>query len=348
MPSVDTTLGAAFVGFSLSIFVLGILSAQVYTYYQRYPLDKPAYKFLVAGLWVLEVGHTVLTGHFFYVYAISNWGNGLILLGAPIWSIIVQVPLGAFMGLIVKCCFAMRVWRFSGHNIWITGLLVVAVLGQCGCSIWYTVVGFNLTSLTNIGSLFDIATVSLALGAFTDILTALTLSWYLRRLKTGYKHSDSIINRLIIYAINTGMLTSTISAACLVCYDLMPTNYVFIACYFVLSKLYANSLMATLNTRTILKGRGTDRELETVPTFVMMGNNTELPRLAYTNRESRFAQDFDQDFKSEQKRSPVQVGVHREVSFKADDTPSPSSAYTSTVSDVETGQNERHYYATAW
>lgn len=41
-----------------------------------------------------------------------------------------------------------------------------------------------------------------------------------------------------------------------------------------------------------MKGRGTDRELETVPTFLMMGNNTELPRLPYTNyRESRF--DFD-------------------------------------------------------
>jgi len=337
MPTVDTTLGAAFVGLSFSIFVLGILSAQVYTYYQRYPLDKPAYKFLVAILWTLEIAHTVLNGHFFYIYAISNWGNSAILLGAPIWSLIVQLPIGAFMGLIVKACFATRVWRFSGHNYWITSLLVVVTFVQCGFSIWYTIVAFNLQSLVDIGSLFDIATASLALGAFADILTAVTLSWYLHRLKTGYQKSDSLVNRLIIYAINTGMLTSTTSAVCLVCYDLMPTNYIFIGFYFILSKLYANSLMATLNTRTISKGRGTDRALETVPTFVMMGNNTELPRLHYPHEELQ----SPQDVKSE---SPVEIGMHTDVSYKVDDAPTPSSVFTF---DTESGQNERHY-ASAW
>lgn len=339
MLAVDNTLGAALIGFSLSMFAFGILSAQVYTYFQRYPLDKAPYKFLVAALWTLEGSHVALTGHFLYTCAISNWGNPLILLGPPLWSVVVQVPMGAFIGFIVKSCFALRVWRFSGHNIWITGLIFIATLTQLGSSIWYTVVGFRLTSFIKIGSLFNIATISLALGAFTDILTALTLSWYLGKLKTGYQRSDSLVNRLIVYAINTGVLTSTCSAACLVCYDLMPKTYVFIACYFVLSKLYANSLMATLNTRTIMRGRGTDRDIETVPTFVMMGNNTELPRLPYAHQDLEFVEDL----KSEPKRPTLQVGVHKEVSFRADDASSPS-----TVSDLESGYQEHNHYASSW
>lgn len=33
--------------------------------------------------------------------------------------------------------------------------------------------------------------------------------------------------------------------------------------------MYANSLLATLNTRQVLKGRGTDNAHQTIPTFIM-------------------------------------------------------------------------------
>lgn len=79
----------------------------------------------------------------------------------------------------------------------------------------------------------------------------------------------------------------------------MPNNFIFISLYFVLSKrerdsrefqgnstdraltsVYANSFLATLNTRLVLKGRGTDNAHETVPTFLMVDTTTipPLPR----------------------------------------------------------------------
>lgn len=45
--SFDSTLGAASIGFSVSCVVFGVLSTQVFTYFQRYPSDRPAYKILV-------------------------------------------------------------------------------------------------------------------------------------------------------------------------------------------------------------------------------------------------------------------------------------------------------------
>ena len=39
--------------------------------------------------------------------------------------------------------------------------------------------------------------------------------------------------------------------------------------------MYANSFLATLNTRLVLKGRGTDNAHETVPTFLMV--NATMP-----------------------------------------------------------------------
>lgn len=46
------------------------------------------------------------------------------------------------------------------------------------------------------------AIVALGLGVFTDVLTAVSISWYLRRLKTGYKNSDTLVNKLIAYAVS--------------------------------------------------------------------------------------------------------------------------------------------------
>ena len=46
------------------------------------------------------------------------------------------------------------------------------------------------------------AIVALGLGVLTDGLTAASISWYLRRLKTGYKNSDTLVNKLILYAVS--------------------------------------------------------------------------------------------------------------------------------------------------
>jgi len=80
---------------------------------------------------------------------------------------------------------------------------------------------------------------------------------------------------MTLYAINTGGLTSAFSATTLILYDIMPHNFIFMSTYFVLSKLYVNSFLATLNTRKVVRGRGTDNEETTMPTFLMVGKLTK-------------------------------------------------------------------------
>lgn len=45
----DNSLGATLIGFSVSCVVFGTLSTQCFSYFQRYPLDKPVYKILVCA-----------------------------------------------------------------------------------------------------------------------------------------------------------------------------------------------------------------------------------------------------------------------------------------------------------
>ena len=67
-----------------------------------------------------------------------------------------------------------------------------------------------LTTLQGLGS------TSLALGAATDIVTALVLSFYLNGMRTGYKRSEALITKLIGFSVRTVVLTSAVSLAVLV------------------------------------------------------------------------------------------------------------------------------------
>lgn len=272
----NTTFGAAFAGFAASCLCLGIQTMQTYTYFKRYPSDKSLYKALVAGLLIIEFADQTLIAHAVYTYLVSNWGDVRIFVKPTVWSLILQITLGVATGTIVKLSFATRVWRFSNRNIFVTGFIVLLTLGEVGVASLYTVRGFRLRSLQDLSTMKPVGMLSLGIGVATDAVIAFSLCFFLRNLRTGHRQDDSMVNSLILYALSTGAVTAAISLTTLILYNFMPNNFIFMACYFVLSKMYAISFLAALNTRRVSRGRGTDaEETATVPTFLMVGKLTQ-------------------------------------------------------------------------
>jgi len=66
---------------------------------------------------------------------------------------------------------------------------------------------------------------------------------------------DQIVNTLSLYAIENGLLTSVAIVISLGCWLGMRHNLVFMAIHFVVGKLYANSLLAALNSRRRVRER---------------------------------------------------------------------------------------------
>ncbi|KAF5365649.1 hypothetical protein D9758_003160 [Tetrapyrgos nigripes] len=98
-----------------------------------------------------------------------------------------------------------------------------------------------------------IASTGLACAAVADLLIAASLSFYLHRSRTGIRTTDSIINKLLLYAINTGLLTSIFALTDMICFLTMPNNLIHIAFNLMIGKLYTNSLLASLNVRDSLR-----------------------------------------------------------------------------------------------
>jgi len=280
--TIDSTLGAVFVGFALSCCVYGVLCAQVFSYFRNYPGDKTLFKWLVVLILILETADQSFIGHLLYFYGITNFANPIVLIRSTMkWSFIMQLTLGAIVGTIVKGYFGFRVWRFSDRNIWITGLILFLTVGELGLALAFAIEAFKLPSVFAVHQLQTLGTISLGVGGCTDIITAGALCLFLNRLRTGLKSSDSLVNSLCKYAINTGALTSTVSMATLILYNAVPTNNLyFVATYFILSKLYAISFMATLNTRRAVRGRGTDQQGGTTTNHTNMFHlGTRMPSM---------------------------------------------------------------------
>ena len=89
--------------------------------------------------------------------------------------------------------------------------------------------------------------------------------------------TDSVLVTLIMYTVNTGMLTALDAAAGMVCYAVMPTNLVFIGFYLNLSKRtdYLCSVPGTLALNQFLS----------ISLCQLLPGVTKCPRLATDEHE---------------------------------------------------------------
>lgn len=70
--SLNSTLGAALIGYGVSTFALGIFVAQVYRYYRYFPEDKGLYRYVVVpALTILELADHIFISHAIYFYMVK-------------------------------------------------------------------------------------------------------------------------------------------------------------------------------------------------------------------------------------------------------------------------------------
>ncbi|EGO01615.1 hypothetical protein SERLA73DRAFT_85396 [Serpula lacrymans var. lacrymans S7.3] len=262
MAALDNTFGAALIGVVVSATLYGVTCVQTWYYFGQYPNDTWYIKLLVAAVLVSDTIHQILISHTIYTYLVTNFGDPAAL-GDLVWSLIVEVLFNGFTALMVQSFLAMRIWRLSGKSWIATGAVMILVFGEFGCVLAYVGKALELETFAQLGTLKDLSMTVNAVAAAGDVLIAAILCTLLQNSRTGFRRSDTIINKLILFSINTGLLTSICAVASLISITAAPTTFIYIAFYFCLGRLYCNSLLATLNARKGIRGesRGEDVSL---------------------------------------------------------------------------------------
>ncbi|KAI0631813.1 hypothetical protein C8Q77DRAFT_1129122 [Trametes polyzona] len=260
--SLDSTLGAFLIGTFAGLILYGMSLNQSYRYYRHYRGDALFIRGLVMSLIVLETLHIATCVHVCYTYLVVNYLDPTAL-HRKIWSVESQSTLCALEILLSQLVYLLRP-SFRP-------LAAIAVVFACvGLGFALAAMGESIRVET-----FDkfwgrytwLDSAALGTAGASDILTTGSLIFILKTSHTGFRRTDHMLDRLILYTINTGLLTGILNVIVIISVRVLP-NLVSYGIAIVLTKVYANSVFAALNSRhsTSADANGTNNTTLTVLT----------------------------------------------------------------------------------
>ncbi|SJL15324.1 uncharacterized protein ARMOST_18817 [Armillaria ostoyae] len=291
LPSISETLGALYIGATIAAVLYGVTNLQGVIYYRRYPNDWWVYRYSIGLLWALDTVHVALSTYAVYFFLIHFFGDLTGALEYDSWSMKWQVYMNDVLAVYIQGLYALRLWQLGRHFheslVYFVSLAVVASLGDntfvivlepsliifhLGSAIY---VVYDTSIAQNIASAASLKTsiyIFFSTIAITDLLIAIPMCYYLHKSRTIIlvPSTATVLLRLMRLVLMSGLATSACSLLTLITYIMWPESLVFLGIHFVLSKLYINSLLAMLNSRSKHRSmsQSTEDEVNSLPTVL--------------------------------------------------------------------------------
>ncbi|KAM5543747.1 hypothetical protein V8D89_002364 [Ganoderma adspersum] len=231
---------------------MGALSVQVYLYHILFPEDPRTTRAFVYIIFAIEWLQTILiTDDAFDKYAL-HYGDvdNLVKLRLAWFSVPV---LGGIVSAAVQLYYARRIWLLSKSDI-LAGVIAVLSLVQGAAGIASGVLVKNRPASQASSQDKSLPAISVWLGGSTlvDVMIAVAMTYLLLRTRTGLKHSDTMVMKLVRLVIESGTLTATVAVVAVVLFAALPGTVYYEFPALILAKLYANTLVTSLNNRAFL------------------------------------------------------------------------------------------------
>ncbi|KAH9029146.1 hypothetical protein EDB85DRAFT_1892155 [Lactarius pseudohatsudake] len=266
---------------------------------------------------LLDVTHAALMCAATWNYLVLNFGNEEIADRIPI-TIGLTVALTATITFLVQLVF-----RLSRGNWFITAPLVTLSCVRLGAALVSTTkmkmnapLRGKLRSyhlfVENFGYVF---TLGLSTACTVDIGITVAICYFLQTSRTGFGEMDHIIDTIMLYTFNTGALTCVTTVVSLICWLTMPRNLIFLGLHFAISKLYANSLLATLNGRRSLRKRkmGPIGASHALPVLFSSCDTCARSRARFQSKFESFSPTSEMD------RSRLEISIEKTIRCDVDE-----------------------------
>jgi len=273
VPQFGPTLGILWIGTVITAALYGTGSSQVFVFFQSFPHERPIVKCTVISVWVMDTLHTIFVGHVAYTSMVSHFADAPAVATVS-WSMWASLLSGSTVDTIVRLFFVFRLWRLSRRNVALSLSMVIITSLILLSSIVLSILGFMKVHTTTAMQRYSWAIyLELSFVCLGDIWLALWLNYYVTNTRkiTRARESTSIFNTLLVYTVNTGSLNSILSVLCLITYAKLRTTYADFALLFLLTPLYVNAMLSTLNVRNWSYAGVDDAQ---VPIMTINGNPT--------------------------------------------------------------------------
>ncbi|OSC96318.1 hypothetical protein PYCCODRAFT_1379399 [Trametes coccinea BRFM310] len=249
--SLDDTFGAFLIGTLFAVMLYGMTIHQVYQYFRFHSDGERWNKCLVClSHNTLETFHVILCIHACYYYFIRSFGNWDEL-AVGVWVVSDLYYVRMEISLPLCSFFARRVYLISASYRVVVLIAVVLLFGELG--------EFSLPRFAHFQKFTWLISAGAAMAVVADGLLTCILVTVLRKNMTGIKRMDTIVDTLILYTVTTDetdyLVLSLVNLLSFIFSLLSPSNLIYTAFGVVSTKLYANSLLAALNSRKYLADR---------------------------------------------------------------------------------------------
>ncbi|KAJ7256254.1 hypothetical protein C8J57DRAFT_1721468 [Mycena rebaudengoi] len=268
-PGLNGNLGPTEIGSVVGAFLFGAMTLQTYHYYRGFQNDSVLLRSTVAVVWLLELAHTVCAWHALYSQTVTFYGQPEYI-SSPPYSEEMTILFAAILYLIVQTFFANRArvlsknWYIMAVASALNVLRFIATMGSLALLLHYRRVSILLEWRWLVST-------ALALGLSVDILITLSMCYLLQKLRSSEsERTRNIVETLILWSIESTILTSGTSIMQIILF-LTRTDLVWTFFFIIQTKLFSNSMLASLNGRQ--RFRDSDKDSFEVIHFVSAGES---------------------------------------------------------------------------
>ncbi|KAI0721762.1 hypothetical protein C8Q72DRAFT_897375 [Fomitopsis betulina] len=257
--------GAFVLGIYLNILLYGVVLAGYYHYARHSKNDPWLLRLFIMLLFSADTLQTGLSVVYVYDGLVMHFGSMLYLEKprsgqAMLLPILEHFMIVSFLAVpiitgIIACSvhffFAFRV-KVVSNRTWLSVIIFMLAIASMVFDIagviairWPRMGGYKALRRPAVKGLLSSWLIT---GVVADVLIAVSLVWHLHRRKSGFSETDSIVNKIILLTVQTGVLTTTWAITGLTFYlasDRDTHNFF----NFSLAKWYTIFLMSSLNNR---------------------------------------------------------------------------------------------------
>ncbi|TFL04938.1 hypothetical protein BDV98DRAFT_523645 [Pterulicium gracile] len=272
--------GPYVLGHLLSYGIFGVLFVQIYVYTVAFKHDPKWLRILVYTIFAIEVAFQSIETYMAWWSLGTGWGKLPNLLGFPSPTI----SFTTLTGLVTSLVHGFYGWRIAKLMRGYVVVVIIAALSlvQLSMTIYVTVhlaQSQGDAAAATLQTTSRIITVWLAFAAAADIVITVAMSNLLldARRRSHFTPTNTRLQNLTKYTVETGLVTTCAVLIDLILFLSVPTtNYHYIIFYSI-GKIYANTLMATLNARiTFVTSQDQTPKSDTALMFMSENDNNGL------------------------------------------------------------------------
>ncbi|KAJ6545899.1 hypothetical protein DFH09DRAFT_655990 [Mycena vulgaris] len=186
-----------------------------------------------------------------YQYLVTSMTNPLLLQSLE-RTFLVALFFSVAIANLVQQFYCWRIYKI-GNNFLLAGAVSMLGLTTFALSLVYLIKAVPFPLISDFNALWKLTIITNVFSAVTDIAISVVLIIILHNVKTGYKKTTDMINRLMVFTFNTGLPTSICALLVTIFAAALSETFLYMFFFSLLGRLYTNSILVTLNCREYIK-----------------------------------------------------------------------------------------------